>query len=106
VFNTALSTTGVDTITDFSHTQGDLILLDNAVMTALGGTPGTLGTQFYTHAGATNGADSNDHIVYNTTTGALYYDSNGSTAGGTTEIAIIGTSTTHPTLVAADFGIV
>lgn len=73
-------------------------------MTALGSTPGSLGTRFYAAAGATNGHDSNDHIVYNSTTGALYYDSNGSAAGGTTQIAVIGT-TTHPGLVVGDLQI-
>lgn len=72
-------------------------------MAALGVATGSLGTQFYAAAGATNGHDGNDHIVYNSTTGALYYDSNGSAAGGTTQIAVV---TGHPTLVVGDFAVV
>jgi Ca2+-binding RTX toxin-like protein len=104
VFNTALSaTTNLDTITDFSHGQGDKIQLDNAVMAALGVATGSLGTQFFAAAGATNGNDADAHIVYNTTTGDLYYDSNGVTAGGTTKIAVIAG---HPALVVGDFEII
>jgi Ca2+-binding RTX toxin-like protein len=102
-FTTALSaTTNVDTITDFTHAQGDKIDLDNAVMAALGAA-GSLGTQFYAAAGANNGHDANDHIVYNAATGALYYDSNGSAAGGVTQIAVVAG---HPALVVGDFTIV
>lgn len=104
VFNTALNkNTNVDHITDFSHSQGDKINLDNAVMAALGSKTGSLGTQFYAASGATNGNDANDHIVYNTKTGALYYDSNGSGNGGTTLIAILDNKAT---LVVGDFAIV
>ncbi|HLO74851.1 MAG TPA: hypothetical protein VK196_00165, partial [Magnetospirillum sp.] len=42
-------------------------------------------------------------LIYNTTTGQLSYDSNGSTAGGSTLLA---TLTTKPTLTASDFMVV
>ena len=34
-------------------------------------------------------ADGNDHIIYETDTGWLYYDSNGSAAGGSTHFATL-----------------
>jgi Ca2+-binding RTX toxin-like protein len=104
VFSTALNkNTNVDRIMDLNHGQGDKIHLDNSVMAALGSKTGSLGTQFYAASGATNGKDANDHIVYNTKTGELRYDSNGSGAGGTTLIAMLHNKAA---LVAADFAIV
>jgi Ca2+-binding RTX toxin-like protein len=72
-------------------------------MAALVATTGALGTQFYAAAGASNGNDADAHIVYNSTTGVLYYDSNANAAGGLTQIATI---SGHPALVADDFLIV
>jgi hypothetical protein len=43
--------------------------------------------------------------VYNTTSGALYYDADGSGSGAAVQIALIGT-TVHPTLTNGDFFIV
>ncbi|MBI4922372.1 MAG: S8 family serine peptidase [Devosia nanyangense] len=104
VFNAKLSaTTNVDTIKDFVH-NSDIIALDNAVMVGLGLTTGALSSaKFYAHAGATHGHDTSDRIVYDSTSGKLYYDSNGSASGGVTLIAVL---TTHPTLDAGDFLIV
>jgi Ca2+-binding RTX toxin-like protein len=48
-------------------------------------------------------ADANDYIVYNQTTGALFYDSNGSGAGGAIQFA---TLTNKPTLTASDFVVI
>lgn len=82
VFTTAPGTANIDLITDFSHTS-DTIRLDNAVFTGLGATTGALAaTAFW--ANTTGIAhDTSDRIIYNTATGVLTYDSNGSTAGGT-----------------------
>jgi Ca2+-binding RTX toxin-like protein len=106
VFNTALSaTTNKDTITDFNVVD-DTIKLENAIMTKLGAN-GTLTTsQFKKGAGFKSGKDADDHIIYNTTTGALYYDSNGSGAGGSVQIALIGASSTHAALTYADFVVI
>ncbi len=41
--------------------------------------------------------DSNDYIVYNTSTGVLSYDTDGSGAGVAIQVALLGTST-HPTI--------
>jgi len=106
VFNTALS--GIrnkDTITDF--TSGvDKIDLENSVMSALGLTTGTLAShQFWSGEGVVTGHDADDRIVYNTSTGALYYDADGSGSGGAFQIALIGLSI-HPTLTYQDFLII
>ena len=106
VFNFALSaTSNKDTITDFTSGT-DKIQLSKAVMTALGSTLGTLATgQFWSGAGVTAGHDGDDRIVYNTTTGILYYDADGSGAGAAVQIALLGTST-HPSLLYTDLQII
>jgi VCBS repeat-containing protein len=100
LFNTALSaTTNVDTVTDFD-VAADTLQLENAVFAALG-TPGTLTADAF-HVG-TAAADASDRIIYNPTTGALTYDSNGNAAGGAVQFANIGTG--HA-LTNADFTVV
>ena len=106
VFNFALSaTTNKDTITDFTSGT-DKIQLSKAVMTALGSTLGTLATgQFWSGAGVVAGHDGDDRIVYNSTTGVLYYDADGSGAGAAVQLALLGTST-HPSLLYTDLQII
>jgi Ca2+-binding RTX toxin-like protein len=106
VFNTTLNaTTNKDTITDFVSGT-DKIDLENAVMTALGSTTGTLSVnQFWQGAGVVKGHDADDRIVYNTTSGALYYDADGSGNTAAIQIAMMGLSI-YPTINYQDFLIV
>ena len=100
VFNTPLSAlTNKDTITDFSNVAGnnDLFKLDNAVFAKLGAA-GAMNPAFFKVAATA--LDANDHIVYNHSTGALFYDDNGNVGGGAIEFAEL---TNKPTLTAADF---
>ena len=100
LFNTALNAaTNVDTVTDM--TAGvDLIRLDNAIFTQVGAL-GILNADAF-HIGAA-AADAEDRIVYNSATGALTYDSNGTAAGGATLFA---TLTTGLSLTNNDFEVV
>jgi serralysin len=84
VFRSALGT--VDQITDYSVAQ-DTVRLDNAVFTMLN--LGAL-TAAEFHIGAA-AADASDRIVYNSATGALIYDTNGTGAGGATQFATLST---------------
>ena len=77
LFNTKPGATNRDVVTDFNHFQ-DTVLLDHAVFTKLGGN-GALKAAFF-HVGAA-AADSDDHIVYNKATGALFFDADGSGHG-------------------------
>ena len=87
-FDTALGS-NVDTIVDFS-TTGDSIMLSNAVFTGL--SLGVLSPSAFALDTATG---SSAQVVYNHNTGALLYDTNGATSGGSTQFAIV---TGKPTL--------
>ncbi len=79
VFNSALGGSNIDTITDYSLTD-DRIRLDNGVFTGL--VNGVLtAAAFRAGPGA---ADASDRIIYNSSTGALYFDADG--AGGAAQI--------------------
>ena len=92
----------VDTITDFS-TVDDTIQLDNGIFSLLG-QPGALNADFLRSGdGFTSAGDANDYLIYNTTTGVLYYDDDANGTGSiAVKIAIFDTAS-HPVLTAADF---
>ena len=102
VFHTALDAlTNVDTITDFSVAD-DTIQVDNLIFAALGGNGTLTANQFVKNTTGLAG-DGDDHIIYETDTGWLYYDSNGNAAGGSTHFA---TLATNLALTNADFVVV
>jgi Ca2+-binding RTX toxin-like protein len=102
VFNTALNaTTNTDTIVDFNATD-DTIRLSRTIFTQL--TTGALSPERFRATDTGLAADANDYILYNTTSGALLYDADGSGAGVATQFA---TLTTKPqNVTAADFVVV
>lgn len=85
VFNTTPGANNVDRILDY-NVADDTIRMENAVFTALGAAGVLSAAQFYIGAAA---ADANDHVIYNASTGALYYDSNGNSAGGMVQFATL-----------------
>ena len=106
--NAAFTTTavGVDTITDFNISQTDQIVLDKTTFTSISS---AAGTEFSVASGefakvtsdalaATSAAD----IVYNTTTGGLFYNQNGTAAGLGTGAQFL-TLTNKPALTATQF---
>jgi Ca2+-binding RTX toxin-like protein len=60
---------------------------------------GLTAAQFYKAAGATQGHDASDRIVYNTSDGALYYDKDGLGGQNAIRIAVLDN---HPTLSFSD----
>lgn len=95
VFRDTLGPSNIDNIRDFS-VKDDTIRLENAIFTAVAGTGTLTAAQFVANASGT-AADSSDHIIYETDTGKLLYDSNGSAAGGVTQFALLspGLQLTH-----------
>ena len=101
VFNTDLSSSNIDTITDFVH-GSDKIQLAKSFMSNLGALGVLKSADFKL---STAKFDASDRIIYNKTTGDLFYDLDGSGGGLAIKIAIIGASS-HPTLSNTDFIIV
>jgi serralysin len=97
VFDTSL-TGGIDRITDFSHIS-DTIYLENAVFTALTSTGQISSSGFYIGTAA---HDSSDRIIYNSSTGALLYDSDGTGSAAAVQFAVLGTGLG---LTASDFNV-
>lgn len=102
-FSTRLSSSNVDTIADFD-TDGDKILLSTLVFNELVPSLGQLADdQFHAAAGATEGADEFDRIVYDTTSGNLYYDVDGAGGEDAVLFAVVSGS---PSLTTEDFLVV
>ncbi|MER8956310.1 family 16 glycosylhydrolase [Mesorhizobium sp. M0833] len=94
-FNTALGAGNVDKITDFKRSQ-DTFHLSDTVFAGL--QPGGLPSKAFFVGTAAH--DSSDHIIYNSETGALSFDSDG--AGGASQIQFA-TLSPHLSLGAASF---
>jgi Ca2+-binding RTX toxin-like protein len=106
-FDSAL-TSNIDKITDFSAVD-DTIQLDNAIFTVLTAT-GTLTAGKFVEEASAIAHDGNDYILYDTTTGKLYYDADGNGIGAKVQFATLWDSpTTHPTaseISASDFSVI
>ncbi|GEO19456.1 hypothetical protein MAE02_71520 [Microvirga aerophila] len=99
-FNTTLNkSTNVDRIVDFK-VNADAIQLENALFTKLGNT-GALNNAFLTIGDRAK--DTNDYLVYNQTTGALYYDADGSGIGEAVQFAALDNKAS---LTANDFHVI
>lgn len=100
VFNSKLNaTTNIDTITDFELGL-DKIVLENAIFRKVGGAGALSIDAFFIGAAA---GDASDRIIYDNLNGKLYYDSNGSGAGGLMQFALLDPGLT---LQATDFLII
>jgi Ca2+-binding RTX toxin-like protein len=88
VFNTAPNASNnKDTISDFSVGEDRLLLL-KSVLKELGITGSTLGADaFWAAPGAKSGHDATDRIIYDTSSGALYYDPDGIGRAASIQIA-------------------
>jgi Ca2+-binding RTX toxin-like protein len=86
-----MNLSSLDTITDFVVVD-DTIQLENAFFTSLVNTGTLAATSFRSGAGFTAAADADDFIIYNSSTGGLYYDAGGNTAGSATavQVALLG----------------
>jgi Ca2+-binding RTX toxin-like protein len=98
VFDTALNAaTNVDTIKKFASGK-DMMLLDEDIFTTI--MPGTLSSSAF-HKG-TSAADADDRIIYDKSTGALYYDPDGIGGIAQTQFAKL---TPGTKLKASDFSV-
>lgn len=99
VFDTALGTTNVDRIMDF-NVADDTIVLDQTVFTQLATLGKLTAPSFWTGSAA---HDADDRIIYDSASGKLYYDIDGSGAAAKVLFAQV---TAGLTLTNADFLVV
>jgi Ca2+-binding RTX toxin-like protein len=100
-FSTALGNGNVDWIKDFKVTD-DTILLDNLIFTSLGG-DGALALSAFHRSAAGASHDADDRIIYDTDSGTLSYDADGT---GQIEAIQFARLSTNLKLSAADFIII
>ncbi|MFC3440403.1 M10 family metallopeptidase C-terminal domain-containing protein [Sphingobium rhizovicinum] len=86
VFDSALGGGNIDTITDYTVAD-DTISLENAIFTGLA--TGTLSSGAFFIGSAAN--DSTDRIIYNSATGALLFDADGTGATAAIQFATLST---------------
>jgi Ca2+-binding RTX toxin-like protein len=99
-FDRAPSTAGVDVIADFA--PGDRIELDREVFAGLGAGSTVAAGRFVLGLAA---VDADDRLIYDSGTGALYYDADGTGVLAAVQIARLG-NVTHPLLAADDLRLV
>lgn len=97
------STPNLDQIKDFSVTD-DTIQLENSIFTAFGAsTTGAINAGCFKSNTTGLAADSNDYMIYETDTGKLFFDADGSGAGDAVQIGLLGVNLA---LTNADFVLV
>lgn len=104
----ANASSNLDTIIDFVSGM-DKLQFSKKINKGLGTKVGNLtNDQFWTSAGQTTAHSLTDRIIYDTVSGALYYDADGNKVGGVDaiQVAIIGAADSHPTLIYTDVLIV
>lgn len=99
IFDSKLGSTNIDTIKDFS-VKDDTIWLDDDIFKKVGKV-GDLAADAF-HIG-TKAGDAEDRIIYNKSTGKLYYDADGTGSAAAVHFA---TLTKGLALTAADFDII
>jgi hypothetical protein len=103
LFDDALGGSNVDTIMDFGGAGSeamDVIRLDNAVFASLT-VEGLLSADNFVSGVGPSAADGDDYILYDTATGELFYDADGSGAGAAAKFALLASSPDG--LAASDF---
>jgi Ca2+-binding RTX toxin-like protein len=85
--STPNASTNIDTLTDFRGVD-DAIQLENAVFAKLVSV-GVLPASNFAANTSGRAVDGNDFVVYETDTGKLYYDADGSGAGAAVQIALL-----------------
>ncbi|MBL8336692.1 MAG: S8 family serine peptidase, partial [Rhodoferax sp.] len=90
VFDTAPGPGNIDILQDFNPVD-DTLQLAGSQFTALAMPGALVAGVLRSAAGATTAGNANDRLIYNSSTGALYYDADGSGALPAVQFAILGT---------------
>ena len=91
--------TNLDTLQDFTS-GSDKLSFSRAVFTGFAGTGAMSVDAFWSGAGVSAAHDATDRFIYNTTTGALWYDADGTGATVAVQVAVL---TGAPALAFGDF---
>jgi VCBS repeat-containing protein len=109
VFNTALNAaTNVDHVTDFSANGADSVFLSSAIFSGIGSS-GTLAAGDFAIIDSTStpvssqSVGSGVNIVYDSHTGALYFDSNGGSLSNAVQFAVLDQAGLSGAVDASDF---
>jgi serralysin len=104
VFEVAPGAANADTVADFVS-GADRLLLDDAAHANIGarGRFAAGDERFLAADGATSGQEADDRVVYDTSTGDLYYDADGSGAGAA---QLIATFQGNPAIAATDITVI
>ena len=105
VFNTKLSSSNVDKISDYNVTS-DTIWLDNAIFTKLTSTGSEASPKALSSSNFTIGSkakDKNDYVVYDNAKGYLYYDADGSGSG---KAVLVATLSKNLKMTSSDFYVI
>jgi len=81
----------------------DVLAFSRAAFTAFGATGAVSVDAFWSGAGVNAAHDATDRFIYNTTTGVLWYDRDGTGSNAAVQVA---TLTGHPALAFTDLQIV
>jgi serralysin len=92
--------TNYDILYDF-NVVNDTIQLENAIFASLTATGTLSAANFCSGAGVTTAQDGNDFVIYNSSSGALYYDADG--LGGATTATLFAFVPAATALTASDF---
>ena len=114
VFNTSPNgVNNLDTITDFVSASDKIQFSKTVFSTLSSATPTADGvalnpTDFISGATVSasfNAGGSNYHLMYNSVSGALFYDADGAGSADAIQVALLGTSS-HPVLLSTDIGVI
>ena len=97
-------TANADTVSNFA-TAWDMLRFDGSAFSGLGGA-GEFAAgdgRFYAAAGASGAHDGDDRLIYNTSTGQLYYDADGQ---GGADAQLVATLPSGTTLAASDLWVI
>lgn len=100
VFNSDATGAAFDTIADFSHAEGDRIVFDRGVFDGLDGIRALGNATFLAADGAREAVTDAQRVIYDTASGALYYDADGAGGDAAAKLAVLVGS---PVLAVADF---
>jgi Ca2+-binding RTX toxin-like protein len=101
VFDTKASSKNIDVIDDFS-VKDDTIILDHLIYRGVGKAGDLAASAFFSNTTG-KAADASDRIIYNSKTGGLFYDSDGTGKTAAIQFAVVDPSLK---LTASDFDII